>query len=128
MKGNYKYPLKVWLMGLFLGPIVLFTFFNHALRLNSFSEFIGYYFSFVIFGIPLSAPFFIILRWWYNFLINDIWKVLAIKIFCSLACLVCTYTLFNVLGGASNSLSDFAPLSYSLALILGCFISRVDRT
>lgn len=122
------YPLKIWLMGLFLGPILLYTFFNQALMVNSFSEFIGFYFLFVVFGIPLSTPFFIILRWWYKFLINDIWKTLAIKIFCSLACIVCSYVLFNVLGGSSNPLSDFAPLSYSVALIFGCFIFRVDRT
>lgn len=130
-----KYPFKIWLTSVLLGPIFLVFRFKHTISSiidYIFStDFLQFYFVSVIIGGCFSIPCFLFLWLCYRRLVKKETPIWLLKVTLLLLCLLCCITIFILISlpNLTNFWSKgniFLIGSYCLPLLAGVFIYRVN--
>lgn len=131
-----RYPLKIWLTSVFVGPILLVFYFKFTVSTvidYIFSTgFIEFYFLAVLIGGLFSTPCFLFLWLCYTLLVKKDTPIWLLRIGLALVSILCCITVFILI-----SLPDLQTFwskgnvlligSYCLPLFAGVFIHKVNH-
>jgi hypothetical protein len=128
-----KFPIKVWVTGIFIGPILAFTLFDLLVN-NHFktSTYGAIYVYAVLIGSGLSAPYFLLLRFCYLLSVKKRASILFIRITLSILSVVSCITVLRLF--PFTSFMKFWTMenliliaSYSIPLIAGVSLYKIEN-
>lgn len=134
MLHNYKFPLKVWLTGVFFGPMLMIVSMK-VLRTENFADvfnglYLLTYFLSVLIGGIFSIPCFLFLWLCYTLLVKKdtpIWLLRLALTLVSILCCVAVFILISLphVKNFWSKANIFLIGSYCLPLLAGVFIYKV---
>lgn len=133
MLERNKFPLKVWLTGIFISPILIFTVFDlfvsNFFKIGTYSTFYVYA---VLIGCGLSSPYFFLLRFCYLLSVKNNASILFIRIALSILSFVCCITTLRLFPFTNFmkfwTMENFILIaSYSMPLIAGVLLYKIEN-
>ncbi len=118
------YPIKHWLLTLLISPLILFLYSFLFLGGDSFSDFLGLYFVFILFGIVISLPALICYYFTFYLLKTKINSALQLKTILNVIAITGIFITFLIMEG--SSIFDFI-LCYSIAVIICSGFSKIKK-
>lgn len=134
MDQLWRYPLKIWLTSVFVGPFLLLSLSNQPSLLNyvfSF-DYLQFYFLAVVVGGLVSAPFFLFLWLCYTLLTRCGWRAMLIRLSLLIVSLLCCSTIFIMVSRPDlwnvSSVGAYRAIgSYFLPLFFGVSFYKLNQ-
>ena len=120
--NNSAYPFKHWFSSLIVAPLILMVQ-DYFSGNNSFSNAIGIYMLFIIFGLFFSFPVFVLYFILYNFLIGKNFKTITTKVILNFATIAGVFVTIKLIGGSAMTVN--LALYYSVTIIICSFFFKI---
>ncbi len=122
--NNSVYPFKHWLSSLVVAPFILMVQ-DYFSGNNNFSNALGIFMLFIIFGLLFSFPVFVLYFILYNFLISKMFNTIITKVILNSATIIGVFVIIKLIGGSAMTTS--LALHYSATIIVCSFFFKIEK-